>query len=97
VAGYKLSQLADLDLDRLYVFGFFTFGEQQADSYAEGLLERLEDIARNPRQWSEVQEISAGLRRSVYNVHSIYYRIKSNELIVVRILGHQDPKRIFER
>jgi len=74
------------------------FGEQQADSYVEGLVNRLEDLTINPMQWPEVQEISVGLRRSVYNVHSIYYRIEQpTEIIIVRILGHQDPQQSFER
>ena len=93
---YRLSQQADLDLDRLYMFGFFTFGDQQADNYAVGLVKRLKDLAINPKQWPEVQEIRAGLHRSDYNVHSIDYRIELDDIFVVRILGHQHPHVLLE-
>ena len=42
-----------------------------------------------------VQHIRKGYRRSVCGVHSIYYRIEE-EVIIVRILGRQEPEEALQ-
>lgn len=42
-----------------------------------------------------VDEIKPGYRRSVYNVHSIYFQIRSEAILIVRIFGRQDLKGAF--
>src|SRR5688500_1439287 len=37
---------------------------------------------------------SIELNRSVYGRHSIYYRIDPDEIVIVRILGRQDPQQL---
>ena len=95
MAKYRLTKAADGDLDHLYIYGAVTFGVEQADRYSDGLLERLDAIAREPRRFREVPEIKPGLRRSVYSSHSIYYRIDEHEIVIVRILGQQNLERAF--
>ena len=43
-----------------------------------------------------VQHIRKGYRRSVCGVHSIYYRIEEEEVIIVRILGRQAPEEALQ-
>ncbi|MHA1564320.1 MAG: type II toxin-antitoxin system RelE/ParE family toxin [Alphaproteobacteria bacterium] len=95
MASYRLSNAAGSDIDRLFVFGFTRFGLKQADSYVEGLYERLDDLAENPERWQAVAHIRAGLRCSKYGSHSIYYRIEPAEIVILRILGREDPHRQF--
>ncbi len=91
MAKYRLTLSADADIDRLFVFGFETFGLEQADKYVSGLYVHLEDLSNYPQRWPAVEHIREGYRRSIYRAHSIYFRIDSNEIVIVRILGREDP------
>jgi len=91
MAKYRLTLAADADIDRLFIFGFETFGLEQANKYVSGLYEHLDDLAKNPKHWPAVEHLRAGCRRSVYSSHSIYYRIDSNEIVIMRILGRENP------
>ena len=95
MAKYRLTLAADADIDRIFIFGFQTFGLEQADRYVSNLYEHLDDLADNPKRWPAVEHIRAGHRRSVCGVHSVYYRIDPNEIIIMRILGREDPAKQF--
>ncbi len=66
MARYRLTNAADADIDRLFVFGFEKFGLEQADTYVDGLYEQLDDLTEYPQRWPAVSHIRAGLRRCVY-------------------------------
>lgn len=89
---YHLSKAADADLERLYDWGIDRYGMSAADQYYDGLLARFSQIADTPQLWQEVEHIRAGYRRSVYVAHSIYYRIEDNGVLIVRILGRENPQ-----
>ena len=91
--GYRLSLSVDEDLERLYEWGLNHFGIPAADRYFDGLITRFGELAANPMLGAAVDHIRAGYRRSVYVAHSIYYRAEGNGIIIVRILGRQDPVR----
>ena len=93
MAGYRLSNKALEDLERIYLYGITTFGLEQADRYYDGLLARLETIADNPEQAQAVENVWPGLRRSVYQSHSIYYLPRPEGIDIVRILGREDLVR----
>lgn len=93
MAGYRLSNRAVEDLERLYEFGIEQFGLEQADRYYDGLVVRFEDIADNPWLGPEVAHIRPGLRRSVYFSHSIYCLRRAGGVHIVRILGREDVTR----
>ena len=90
---YRLSRKADADLERLYEWGIDRFGLPQADSYYDTLLARFEEIAQGPLLWQSVDHIRAGYRRSVCGVHSIYYKIADDGVLIVRILGREDAEK----
>lgn len=48
MAVYELNQLAEEDIRRLYRYGIESFGLNQADSYFDGLFERVDASAWNP-------------------------------------------------
>ncbi len=93
MAGYRLSDAALADLDRIYEYGILTFGRQQADEYYDGLVLYFQAIADNPLSHISVDEIRTGYRRAAYYTNSIYYRITGEGVEIVRILGRQDPKK----
>ncbi|MGD8911812.1 MAG: type II toxin-antitoxin system RelE/ParE family toxin [Candidatus Thiodiazotropha sp.] len=90
MAAYKLSREAEHDLEGIYYIGFVDFGPLQADAYYEGLVERFQHIADSPLIYPDVSHIRKGYRRSVYHAHSIYYRIESDSILIVRIIKKQD-------
>ena len=91
MARYRLSDKARSDLYRLYEFGVRTFGLQQADSYFDGIINRFQELADNPQLYPKVDHIRRGYRRSVFGVHSIYYIVLNDEILIVRILGRENP------
>ena len=49
-----------------------------------------------PKSKTLSKSLSAGgLRRSVYQSHSIYYRVDPDEIVIIRILGQQDMDDAF--
>jgi len=96
VASYRLSDRALADLDRLYEHGIRNFGLRQADEYYDGLIARFQAMVDSPLQWRRVNEVSEGLRRSVFGSYSIYYLIDADDIAIVRILGYQDLGSSFD-
>ncbi len=95
MASYRLSQAADEDLDRLFDHGIDRFGLDQAIEYLDGLIRRFSALTETPDQWQAVEHIRSGYRRSVYGSHSIYYRMDADDIVVVRILGQENPDTAF--
>lgn len=93
MACYRLSDKARSDIYRLYEFGIVTFGLQQADSYFEGIISRFQELAHYPQLYPKVDHIRKGYRRSVFGVHSIYYLVLNDEILIVRVLGREDPRK----
>lgn len=94
---YRLSERADKDFESIYVFGLLNFGSRQADAYTDGMEARFEQIAAHPQLYPAVDHIRPGYRLSVYQSHSIYYRVDKNDVVVVRILRNQDVGAAFEQ
>lgn len=90
MAYYKLSPKAEDDLYRIWLFGLMQFGEAQADHYYTELLKQFTHIAQSPLQYPSADKIRQGYRRSVHGSHSIYYRIQTDAIEIMRIIGHQD-------
>ncbi len=88
---YKLSEPAEDDLRELYRYGVLTFGLDIADEYYDCLVSRFEEIAEHPELYQAVDYSLPGYRRTVCGVHSIYYRMTAEGIIIMRILRSQNP------
>jgi toxin ParE1/3/4 len=87
---YKLSPDAAEDIERIFLFGIERFGAILATKYLDGLEMRLAQIAQVPATYPEVSQIRVGYRRSVYGVHSIYYReLDNNTVEITRVIGRE--------
>lgn len=91
MAGYKLSVAADGDFEDILEFGIDRFGVTQALEYQHGLIAQFDLITVQPELYAKVDSIKIGYRRCVYNAHSIYYRMDGTQVLIVRILGRQNP------
>ena len=88
--GYKLSQAAKQDLQRIYSYCLEVFGEEQADKYFFGFFDAFENIARHPKQYQSVDNLRPGYRRCIYGSDAIYFRMNGTEAEIMAILGSQD-------
>lgn len=95
MADYSLTGSAKSDISNLYEYGVDRFGLFQADDYLSGLFSHFEQIATTPRLFVKVDHIRPGYRRSVYGSHAVYFRERNGGILIVRILGRQDPVQAF--
>lgn len=91
MANYKLSNEADKDLTCLYRWGVRNHGEARADRYYDGMIERFEKIAAHPALYRVAEYTTGKYRRSVYWVHTVYYRATDYGAFIARILRAEDP------
>jgi len=91
---YKLSREAENDVENIYYYGVVAFGFSQADQYYDGFIERFQRIADAPLMYPHASDIRENYRRNVYGAHSIYYRIETDRVFVVRVIGKQDISEI---
>ncbi len=90
MAEYRLNDAAKDDIKRIYRRGLTEFGEAQADRYYAALFDRFDVLAERPYLYPAVDHIRNGYRRSVCGVDSIYYRLMSGGVEIMRVLGRQD-------
>ena len=93
MAHYELANTADEDFENIFNFGIDTFGLSQAMGYQQGMIKQFEKLAKQPELYQAIDHIRSGYRRSTYYSHSIYYKIESNRIFIVRILGQQEPSQ----
>lgn len=89
----RKTDLAELDLNSIYRFGFERYGEAQADQYANDLFDVFELLAFSPLLERERFEYSRPVRTHPFRFHVIVYEIKGEALVIVRVLSrHQNLK-----
>ena len=87
---YKLNQQAKEDLQGIYEYGFYRWGEEQADNYFYAFFETFSKISEQPEAFQKVDHIREGYRRCVCGVDSIYFRLLNNQVEIMSVIGHQD-------
>ena len=95
MAKYRLSNEAKEDLIRIHHYGIEKFGISQADKYFNTFFEYFEIIAQRPNSFESVDHIKKGYRRCVCGSDSIYYRINSDIVEIIAIIGRQDVNTIL--
>ena len=88
MAEYELSNKADEDLTEIYLFSYQRFGEARADAYLLAMEERFSTLAEQPFLGRKIDHIRAGYLRYEHASHSIFYTLKENGILVMRVL-HQ--------
>ena len=86
---YKLADAAKDDLIRIHQYGTKQFGERQADKYFDAFFEQFQLIANDPFLYPSVDHIRKGYRRCICGVDSIYFRLFSGQVEIMRIIGRQ--------
>ena len=94
---YRLSKAAESDLISIARFGDKRFGVRQSDRYRRKLTERFEVLAGAPELFPLVDHIRPSYRRAVCGVHSVYFKVMADHVLIVRILKHQDSDNAIGR
>ncbi|MBX2798223.1 MAG: type II toxin-antitoxin system RelE/ParE family toxin [Myxococcales bacterium] len=87
----QLTNAADRDIEEILDFGIDRFGVEQALRYIDGLKLHLDRLIEHPMRYPTMDHIRPGYRRSVFGVHSIYFRAEPDLVLVVRVLRSQSP------
>lgn len=86
---YKLSNLAAEDFAGIFEYTLINYGISQADNYTESLDNTLIMLVESPYIGREYPEISRGVRRFDHRQHAIFYRMREEDLFIIRILHQQ--------
>lgn len=82
---HKLAQ-AEEDLTEIWRYSFEIWGEAQADSYYDALVQGMDLLARNPDIGTACDDIREGYRRFKIERHVVFYKVTSEILTIVRVL-----------
>lgn len=85
---YILSVKAALDLEEIYIYTYHNFGQPKADAYFFGLEDCLSRLAKFPQTGRDISHIRKSYYRYEYMRHSIFYKLKQRNIIVVRVMHH---------
>lgn len=88
---YKISNEAQNDLEKIWLYTFETWSREQADRYYDLMLDEIEFIAENPNFGKDYSHVRKGYLRSKVKSHFIFYKINTKESLVeiIRILHQQ--------
>lgn len=88
---YKLSKLAESDLEKIWLYTFEEWSLEQADYYFDLILDEIEYISNNPKSGKDYNDIIKGYFCSRVKSHFIFYKInwKEETVEIIRILNQQ--------
>jgi toxin ParE1/3/4 len=82
----KFSKQASQDIEEIYLYGFISFGEEQADLYALKMQKFLEMMRSNSKIGRLDTRVNPAIRRFDFENHVIFYDVNDATIIIVRIL-----------
>ena len=85
---YRLSRLAEADLESIWDYSATHWGVDQAEVYVRDLQRAIEAVTVNPRLGRPCDEIRPGYFKRVIGSHVLFYRAGDEFIEVIRIL-HQ--------
>jgi toxin ParE1/3/4 len=88
---YRISVEASNDLEKIWLYTFEHWSEQQADRYINLIIDEVEYISKNPHSGKDYSIIRKGYYRARAQSHFIFYKIniKKNVVEIIRILHSQ--------
>ena len=82
---YRLSPLAEADLEDIWLYTFKNWSEEQANSYHRDLITTFDDLAAD-RKLGRHADIREGYFKYVAGSHVIYFRKAKHGITVIRVL-----------
>lgn len=87
LTAYRLTPAAQNDLEKIWLYTARTWSAAQADRYTDILEDTLERLLFMPEMARERGDFDPPVRIHPSAEHLIIYRIKGNQLLILRVLG----------
>ena len=84
---YRLSPLAQSDLEDIWLYTFENWSLEQADRYQNNIMGTIGDLAQGVRTGRPV-DVREGYFKYQVGSHLVFYRLSGSSLDVIRVL-HQ--------
>lgn len=88
MTSYAFSHKAQQDLQDIALYTKETWGQAQAIKYLDEIESICNNLSQTPKIGKKRDEISQGIRSFPHQKHIIFYLIKGDKILIVRIL-HQ--------
>jgi len=85
---YILTNLAELDLLNIAIYGDATYGVTKSDEYRDALKSQFQYLADSPLVHRERDEFSPPVRVSPFKSHVIIYHVTSENMIEIIRVRH---------
>jgi len=82
---YRVRQLAENDLEQIWLYSFHEWGLAQADSYIRLMIGRFVWLAENPQLGKRRDDIKPGYHSFPEGRHVIFYTITENGIDIIGI------------
>lgn len=93
---FRLSPLAESDLEEIWLYSFRQWSLEQADAYHRNIMRAIEDLAYGRNVWQK-SNIRVGYWKYPVGKHVIFFRNPEGFLDVIRILHEKmDMNRHLE-
>ena len=87
------SPAAEDDIDSIWTYSAENWGPDQADRYTDEIQDACLTLASGRRQGRDV-DVRPGYLKCLTGSHVIYYRVREDQIVVIRVLhGRQDVGR----
>ena len=83
---YRLSPLAEDDLENIWAYGFRTWSRDQADRYHTDIIAAIEGLARGECIGRDASDIRPGYFKYAVAMLFLFYRLTAEHVDVVRVL-----------
>ena len=93
---YRLSALAEEDLDEIWSYVAEDASPTTADRLIDAIFDRFELLVEQPRMGRNRPEFGEGVRSFVVESYVIYYRQEGDDVLIARILhGRRDQIAVW--
>ncbi len=86
---FLISKKANEDIEKIWLYTYENWSQEQADRYYNLILDEIEYIAENFESGKSVDYIKKGYRATVVKSHIIFYKKSKHNIVeIIRVL-HQ--------
>lgn len=87
MALYRISKLAQSDLEQIWLYTIDEWSLSQAEKYIDGLLACFDAIADGSLPGKSVDYIREGYKKALYGKYYVFYRLGSDDVTeIIRVL-----------
>ena len=83
---YQISKKAVEDLEKIWIYTYHNWSEEQADRYYSLIISEIEYVSKEPQAGRSYNRKVKGYNMTKVKSHLIFYLEKSEGILVVRIL-----------